>query len=134
MVSVSRRSLLALGAALPLLGRLDWALAAPTPTKADKVLLNYNESPYGPSTAVREAMQGGIATAGRYPYKHMYALAGLFAQQHGIAEEQVAVFAGSMAALRYAVLAFTSETRGLVMTPAPSQTSAAVWQIQLSGK
>ena len=115
MVSVSRRSLLALGAALPLLGRLDWALAAPAPTKTDKVLLNYNESPYGPSTAAREAMQGGIATAGRYPYKHMYALAGLFAQQHGIAEEQVAVFAGSMAALRYAVLAFTSETRGLVM-------------------
>ncbi|MEW5715540.1 pyridoxal phosphate-dependent aminotransferase [Pseudomonas sp. SB113] len=115
MVSVSRRSLLAFGAALPLLGRLDWAVAAPAPTKTDKVLLNYNESPYGPSTAAREAMQGGIATAGRYPYKHMYALAGLFAQQHGIAEEQVAVFAGSMAALRYAVLAFTSETRGLVM-------------------
>ncbi|WP_431700833.1 pyridoxal phosphate-dependent aminotransferase [Pseudomonas sp. BR20] len=115
MVSVSRRSLLALGAALPLLGRLDWAVAAPAPTDADKVLLNYNESPYGPSTAAREAMQRGIATAGRYPYKHMYALAGLFAQQHGIAEEQVAVFAGSMAALRYAVLAFTSETRGLVM-------------------
>lgn len=115
MVSVSRRSLLAFGAALPLLGRLDWAVAAPAATKTDKVLLNYNESPYGPSTAAREAMQGGIATAGRYPYKHMYALAGLFAQQHGIAEEQVAVFAGSMAALRYAVLAFTSETRGLVM-------------------
>ena len=115
MVSVSRRSLLALGAALPLLGRLDWAVAAPAPANADKVLLNYNESPYGPSTAAREAMQSGIATAGRYPYKHMYALAGLFAQQHGIAEEQVAVFAGSMAALRYAVLAFTSETRGLVM-------------------
>ncbi|MHA4969569.1 pyoverdine biosynthesis transaminase PtaA [Pseudomonas extremorientalis] len=115
MVSVSRRSLLALGAALPLLGRLDWAVASPPPTKTDKVLLNYNESPYGPSQAAREAMQKGIATAGRYPYKHMYALAGLFAQQQGIAEEQVAVFAGSMAALRYAVLAFTSETRGLVM-------------------
>ncbi|KAB0517276.1 pyridoxal phosphate-dependent aminotransferase [Pseudomonas extremorientalis] len=114
MVSVSRRSLLALGAALPLLGRLDWAVASP-PTKIDKVLLNYNESPYGPSQVAREAMQKGIATAGRYPYKHMYALAGLFAQQQGIAEEQVAVFAGSMAALRYAVLAFTSETRGLVM-------------------
>jgi len=115
MVSVSRRSLLALGAALPLLGRLDWAVASPPPTKTDKVLLNYNESPYGPSQVAREAMQKGIATAGRYPYKHMYALAGLFAQQQGIAEEQVAVFAGSMAALRYAVLAFTSETRGLVM-------------------
>lgn len=115
MVSVSRRSLIALGAALPLLGRLDWAVAAPPPAKTDTVLLNYNESPYGPSQAAREAMQRGIATAGRYPYKHMYALAGLFAQQQGIAEEQVAVFAGSMAALRYAVLAFTSESRGLVM-------------------
>lgn len=119
MVSVSRRSLLALGAALPLLGRLDWAVASPPPTQPDKVLLNYNESPYGPSRAAREAMQQGISTSGRYPYKHMYALAGLFAQQQGIAEEQVAVFAGSMAALRYAVLAFTSETRGLVM-PTPS--------------
>ncbi|MCM2380707.1 pyridoxal phosphate-dependent aminotransferase [Pseudomonas marginalis] len=119
MVTVSRRSLLALGAALPLLGRLDWAVASPTPTKTDKVLLNYNESPYGPSRAARDAMQQGIATSGRYPYKHMYALAGLFAQQQGIAEEHVAVFAGSMAALRYAVLAFTSETRGLVM-PTPS--------------
>ncbi|ASV34740.1 aminotransferase [Pseudomonas sp. NS1(2017)] len=119
MVSVSRRSLLALGAALPLLGRLDWAMATPPPAKPDKVRLNYNESPYGPSSAAREAMRQGIATAGLYPYGHMYALAGLFAQQQGIAEEQVAVFAGSMAALRYAVLAFTTETRGLVMA-APS--------------
>ena len=115
MVSVSRRSLLAVGAALPLLGRLDWAVAAPPPAKPDKVRLNYNESPYGPSGAAREAMQQGIASAGLYPYGHMYALAGLFAQQQGIAEEQVAVFSGSMAALRYAVLAFTSESRGLVM-------------------
>ncbi|TFF05826.1 aminotransferase class I/II-fold pyridoxal phosphate-dependent enzyme [Pseudomonas sp. BCA14] len=115
MVSVSRRSLLALGAALPVLGHLDWALAGPPPKKSDKVLLNYNESPYGPSSAAREAMQRGIATSGRYPYPDMYALAALFAQQQGINEENVAVFAGSMAALRYAVLAFTSPTRGLVM-------------------
>ena len=115
MVSVSRRSVLALGAALPLLGRLDWAAAAPPPAKADKVRLNYNESPYGPAAAAREAMQRGIATSGLYPYGHMYALAAQFAQQQGIGEDQVAVFAGSMAALRYAVLAFTGETRGLVM-------------------
>ena len=38
MVSVSRRSLLAVGAALPLLGRLDWAVASPKPGKADKGL------------------------------------------------------------------------------------------------
>ncbi|MFL1542773.1 pyridoxal phosphate-dependent aminotransferase [Pseudomonas sp. O39] len=115
MVSVSRRSLLAFGAALPVLGRLDWAVASPSPAAADTVRLNYNESPYGPSDAAREAMQRGIGSSGRYPYGHMYALAGLFARQQGIAEEQVAVFAGSMAALRYAVLAFTSPSRGLVM-------------------
>ncbi|MGU3309909.1 pyridoxal phosphate-dependent aminotransferase [Pseudomonas sp. M5A4_2d] len=115
MVSVSRRSLLAFGAALPVLGRLDWAVASPPPAAADTVRLNYNESPYGPSDAAREAMQRGIGSSGRYPYGHMYALAGLFARQQGIAEEQVAVFAGSMAALRYAVLAFTSPSRGLVM-------------------
>ncbi|AZE74866.1 Periplasmic aromatic amino acid aminotransferase beta precursor [Pseudomonas synxantha] len=115
MVSVSRRSLLALGAALPVLGHLDWALASPVPTTSDKVLLNYNESPYGPSDAARAAMQRAIAMSGRYPYPHMYALAELFARQQGIAEENVAVFAGSMAALRYAVLAFTSQNQGLVM-------------------
>jgi histidinol-phosphate aminotransferase len=60
-------------------------------------------------------MQRGIATSGRYPYPDMYALVEQFAKQQGILEEQVAVFAGSMAALRYAVLAFTSETRSLVM-------------------
>ncbi len=119
MASVSRRSLLALAAALPVLGRLDWAFASPPPTQPDKVLLNYNESPYGPSDAARAAMQRGIATCGRYPYPDMYALAALFAQQQGINEENVAVFAGSMAALRYAVLAFTSPTRSLVMA-APS--------------
>ncbi|WP_439864096.1 pyoverdine biosynthesis transaminase PtaA [Pseudomonas antarctica] len=115
MVSVTRRSLLAFGAALPVLGRLEWAAASEPAAKSDKVLLNYNESPYGPSGAAREAMSRGITTSGRYPYPDMYALAALFAEQQGIAEEQVAVFAGSMAALRYAVLAFTSETRGLVM-------------------
>ncbi|AZF33848.1 Periplasmic aromatic amino acid aminotransferase beta precursor [Pseudomonas sp. R4-35-07] len=119
MVSVSRRSLLALGAALPVLGHLDWAVASPAPAASDDVLLNYNESPYGPSKAALEAMARGIAAAGRYPYPHMYALAALFAQQQGISEDNVAVFAGSMAALRYAVLAFTHPTRGLVMA-APS--------------
>ncbi|NWA32282.1 pyridoxal phosphate-dependent aminotransferase [Pseudomonas sp. C6002] len=114
MVNVSRRSLIALGAALPLLGRLDWAEASPA-VAAPEVLLNYNESPYGPSPAARQAMQRGIAVSGRYPYPDMYALVEQFAKQQGILEEQVAVFAGSMAALRYAVLAFTSETRSLVM-------------------
>ncbi|MGR3964743.1 aminotransferase class I/II-fold pyridoxal phosphate-dependent enzyme [Pseudomonas sp. 910_23] len=115
MVSFSRRSLLALGAALPVLGQLDWAVASPVPAQSDKVRLNYNESPYGPSDAAREAMQRAIAASGRYPYPDMYALAAQFAHQQGVAEENVAVFAGSMAALRFAVLAFTSQTRGLVM-------------------
>ena len=131
MFSVSRRSLLAFGAALPVLGRLDWAVASPPPAPADTVRLNYNESPYGPSAAAREAMQRGIALSGLYPYGYMYGLAEQFAKAQGLAEEQVAVFAGSMAALRYAVLAFTSQARGLVMaTPSyevPRQ-AAEAWQ------
>ncbi|NWF08611.1 pyridoxal phosphate-dependent aminotransferase [Pseudomonas salomonii] len=131
MFSVSRRSLLAFGAALPVLGRLDWAVAGPPPAPADRVRLNYNESPYGPSVAAREAMQRGIALSGLYPYGYMYGLAEQFAKAQGLAEEQVAVFSGSMAALRYAVLAFTSQARGLVMaTPSyevPRQ-AAQAWQ------
>lgn len=131
MFSVSRRSLLAFGAALPVLGRLDWAVASPPSAPADTVRLNYNESPYGPSASAREAMQRGIALSGLYPYGYMYGLAEQFAKAQGLVEEQVAVFAGSMAALRYAVLAFTSQTRGLVMaTPSyevPRQ-AAEAWQ------
>ncbi|NMX59551.1 MULTISPECIES: pyridoxal phosphate-dependent aminotransferase [unclassified Pseudomonas] len=131
MFSVSRRSLLAFGAALPVLGRLDWAVASQPAAPADTVRLNYNESPYGPSDSAREAMQRGIGLSGLYPYGYMYGLAEQFAKAHGLVEEQVAVFAGSMAALRYAVLAFTSQTRGLVMaTPSyevPRQ-AAEAWQ------
>ena len=131
MFSVSRRSLLAFGAALPVLGRLDWAVASPPPAPADTVRLNYNESPYGPCASAREAMQRGIALSGLYPYGYMYGLAEQFAKAQELAEEQVAVFAGSMAALRYAVLAFTSQARGLVMaTPSyevPRQ-AAEAWQ------
>lgn len=115
MLNLSRRSLIALGAALPLFGRLETALAGPAAVPSDQVLLNYNESPYGPAPAAREAMQRGIADSGRYPYADMYALAALFARQHGIADDQVMVCAGSMAALRYAVLAFTGPERGVVM-------------------
>ncbi len=131
MFSVSRRSLLAFGAALPVLGRLDWAVASQPAAPADTVRLNYNESPYGPSDSAREAMQRGIGLSGLYPYGYMYGLAEQFAKSQGLVEEQVAVFAGSMAALRYAVLAFTSQTRGLVMaTPSyevPRQ-AAEAWQ------
>ena len=114
MFSVSRRSLLAFGAALPVLGRLDWAVASQPAAPADTVRLNYNESPYGPSDSVREAMQRGIGLSGLYPYGYMYGLAEQFAKSQGLIEEQVAVFAGSMAALRYAVLAFTSQALSLI--------------------
>jgi histidinol-phosphate aminotransferase len=140
MFSVSRRSLLAFGAALPVLGRLDWAVASQPAAPADTVRLNYNESPYGPSDSAREAMQRGIGLSGLYPYGYMYGLAEQFAKSQGLVEEQVAVFAGSMAALRYAVLAFTSQARGLVMaTPSyevPRQAAeswkAPVYEVSLN--
>ncbi len=53
MEGLSRRRLVGLSAALPLLGQVSWAApaaaaAAPGPAP---VRLNYNESPFGPSAA-----------------------------------------------------------------------------------
>ena len=82
MVSVSRRSLLAFGAALPWLGRLEWAVAAP-PKPTDAVLLNYTESPYGPSQAAREAASGqDVRIGGGATVVRDFLAAGLVDQMH----------------------------------------------------
>ncbi|MDF0733611.1 pyridoxal phosphate-dependent aminotransferase [Pseudomonas entomophila] len=117
MTEMSRRSLVGLGLALPFLGTLQGAHAAsePAPAKvAGPVQINFNESPWGPSPAARQAMVEGIAQCGRYPYKAQYRLIDLFAAQHGLSSEQVQVFCGSKLALQHAVMAFTG-SGGLVV-------------------
>ncbi|CAI8757954.1 MULTISPECIES: pyoverdine biosynthesis transaminase PtaA [Pseudomonas] len=122
MVDVTRRSFVGFAATLPLLAHNPWAQAqietASVAATSDEVLINFNESPWGPSTAARQAMQEGIALSGRYPYKIQYRLNALFARQQGIPEDFVQTYSGSKQALQHAVHAFTQQ--GSLVVAAPS--------------
>lgn len=114
MVMLSRRSLMGLGLALPALPRLAWSAAPAEGPRPGPTLLDYNESPWGPSVAARRAMRDSIALAGRYPYGPQYRLIDTYAAQHGLDASQVQLFGGSRLALQHAVMAFTGP-RSLVM-------------------
>jgi histidinol-phosphate aminotransferase len=117
----SRRSFLQLaGTGLALSGiGLGPATAAPT-TRATTaapgpVLLNFNESPYGPAPAAQTAARGIVAESGRY----LFALAGelrdVFAGQEGIGGDRVRLYPGSSEPLNRAAVVWTSVTAGLVV-------------------
>lgn len=121
MVDVTRRSIMGFAAALPFLAHTPWvraqspAFAAPVPS--DEVLINFNESPWGPAPAARQAMEQGIVMCGRYPYKTQNKLNALFARQQGVPEEYVQTYCGSKAALQHAVHAFTQNGSLVIATP-----------------
>jgi len=129
----SRRSFLrlaGLAASLPILTESHFAWAAAqqasgTPAAgarrmrqampADAVLINANENPLGPCRAACEAIAAIAHKGGRYDIDGETAkLTSTFAQQNGLKEEYIAVYAGSSEPLHFSVLAFTSPTRGFV--------------------
>lgn len=122
MVDVTRRSIMGFAAALPFLAHAPWGQAhtmtAPVPAPSDDVLINFNESPWGPASSARQAMQQGIALFGRYPYKIQYRLVELFARQQGVPEDYVQAYCGFKAVLQHAVHAFTQN--GSLVMPTPS--------------
>jgi histidinol-phosphate aminotransferase len=82
---------------------------------ADAVLINANENPLGPCKAACEAIAAIAHKGGRYDIDGETAkLTATFAQQNGLKEEYIAVYAGSSEPLHFSVLAFTSSTRGFV--------------------
>ena len=86
--------------------------AVPPP---DAVLINANENPLGPSPAAIEAITRAAPMGGRYDrMDDQDKFIALYASQHGLKPENVAVYAGSSEPLHYTVLAYTSPTRGLV--------------------
>lgn len=117
----SRRSFLQLagtGLALSGIGLGPAAASAALPARAGAsgpVLLNFNESPYGPSPAAQAAARAIVADSGRY----LFALAGelrdAFAQQEGLAPDRVRLFPGSSEPLNRAAVVWTSATAGLVV-------------------
>lgn len=119
MTDMTRRSLVGLGMALPLLGQMSWAAprSPGTPAATRPVRINFNESPWGPSSAARQAMREGIEQCGRYPYDAQYRLIDQFAAQNALQADQVQVFCGSKLALQHAVMAFTGASSLVVPEP-----------------
>lgn len=114
----------AAGSILAARGREAWvgenrggAYSAPPPSKPRAIRLNSNENPLGPSPRALDAIRTAFAYSGRYPMNARPAMADLrthLAARHGVAQDQVALGAGSGELLDSAARAFTSSARALV--------------------
>ena len=127
-------------AATPILTEAHFALAGDKPLSggmalhgqtfeappAGAVLINANENPLGPCKAACDAIAAIAPSGGRYDlHGETAALTRVFASQHGLPEDHVAVYAGSSEPLHYTVLAFTSPERAFV-TADPSYEAGMV--------
>src|ERR1700704_4640000 len=81
----------------------------------DAVLINANENPLGPCAQACSAMADLGAKGGRYEFGLTQELVKTFAEIEGLKPEYVRAYAGSSEPLHYAVLAFTSPEKSLVM-------------------
>jgi histidinol-phosphate aminotransferase len=120
----------AVAAAVPILTEASLAraarLSAVGELPADAVIINANENPLGPCKAAIDAITGIAPQGGRYDrWDDNDKLTKLFASQHGLQPENIALYAGSSEPLHYTVLAFTSPTRSFV-TADPSYESPMV--------
>jgi histidinol-phosphate aminotransferase len=153
--AVSRRNFMRLAgvaASMPILTEAHFAFAAVTdpPSSATPaatttrtrrlrsvmpegaVLINANENPLGPCTAACEAIAAIAHKGGRYDIDGETAkLTTTFAQQNGLKEDYISVYAGSSEPLHFTTLAFTSPTAGFV-TGDPSY-EAGMRAAQISG-
>ena len=79
------------------------------------VRINANENPLGPCAEAAEAMCAAVKNGGRYSYDEAIKFARLLADVEGVPAECVSPFGGSSDPLYRAVVAFTSESRGIVV-------------------
>ena len=100
----------------PLGGNSRAAVFEPTRTQepGGPILLNLNESPYGPSPKVIAVMQSAMATVNRYPYLQYDGLVEQVASHHGVKPEQVLLGCGSGEILQASTTAFLGNGRRLV--------------------
>ncbi|HEV8239416.1 MAG TPA: histidinol-phosphate transaminase [Thermoanaerobaculia bacterium] len=90
------------------------ALPTFTPVGAQRIRLNSNENPYGPSPAALQAIRDAMPLACRYPDEQADELAAELGAHHGLAADHVLLGAGSSEVLRLAVAAAGSATRRVV--------------------
>ena len=93
--------------------------------------IDANENPMGPCDAARQAVANMIPRGGRYLFNMEDEISELFAKQEGLDPASVVAFAGSSEPLHYTVLAFTSQSRPLVI--ADPGYEAPIWAAAVSG-
>ena len=84
------------------------AYAKRPPAPPGSVMIDSNENPLGPCDAARDAVAAIIPQSGRYLDPLTDQLIKQLAQNFGVTEEHIRVFAGSSEPLHYTVSAFTS--------------------------
>jgi histidinol-phosphate aminotransferase len=90
-------------------GHDEVASAAVGPPRGAQVRLSSNESPFGPSPAVRQVLEQEAAEAHRYPDDQSLALRGALSDREGVATDRIACGTGSAGLLMDLI---AHETRG----------------------
>lgn len=109
-------TLLTAGATLPFYN--ESALAQLSVIKgmpADAVKINANENPLGPCAEAAEAIRNIVSNGGRYMFETGEELAQTLAEQEGLRESYLQVFAGSSDPLHRMVLAYCSKDRPFIV-------------------
>ena len=76
--------------------------------------LSYNENPFGPSQAMRDAMTKGFDEGFLYPGGRINELAALIAKKHGVEANSILVTAGSREGLCAAALTYASNGKEVI--------------------
>src|SRR2546430_8495908 len=121
-MNLSRRSLLhalGIGAVGSVLRFPDEFISQAPSIKRSKgndfILLNNNESPYGPSEKTMLAMHGALSHGNRYPDRQREDLVQQLALFHRVPPERIALGCGSTEILRAAVHAFVGKGDRVIM-------------------
>jgi histidinol-phosphate aminotransferase len=87
-----------------------------------KARLLANENPFGPSAAVKKAIQESLDSSYQYPFMHMKELTGKIAAYEGVPESQILMEAGSSPLLLASAM-FYGKNGAEIITADPSYSS-----------
>ncbi len=87
---------------------------ATAPAQAAKILLNFNENPYGPTPKALEALSTCGHAAARYPDSAYEEVRDALAAMHGVKRENIVLGCGSTEILRAADMAFLAPGQSVV--------------------
>jgi histidinol-phosphate aminotransferase len=85
------------------------------PAQPPKILLNFNENPYGPTPKALEALSACGLAAARYPDAAYAQVRDALATMHGMKRENIVLGCGSSEILRAADLAFLGSGQDLIV-------------------